>query len=99
MPAKKKITPKKKTDMRRSTARKPSARAKARPAKKAEAKGLRLTDASPSLTVNDLDASLAFYRDVLGFVIKDRWERDGKLMGVELGAGGVTFYVGQDDWK
>jgi uncharacterized glyoxalase superfamily protein PhnB len=98
MATKKKTTQKKKTNVRRATPRK-AGRTSARPAKGAKSQGLRLTEASPSFTVNDLDASLAFYRDVLGFVIKDRWERDGKLMGVELGAGAVTFYVGQDDWK
>lgn len=60
---------------------------------------LRLRAAFPGFTVNDIDRSLAWYRDVLGFTVKDRWERDGKLMGVELVAGGVTFYLSQDDWK
>jgi uncharacterized glyoxalase superfamily protein PhnB len=60
---------------------------------------LRLQEASPSFTVDDLEKSIAFYRDVLGFEVKQRWENDGKLMGVELAAGNVTFMVGQDDWK
>ena len=30
---------------------------------------------------------------------QDRWEHEGKLMGVEMRAGGVTFMLGQDDWK
>ena len=60
---------------------------------------LRLRSASPSFTVNDIERSLAFYRDVLGFHVKDRWMHDGKLGGVELAAGAVTFFIGQDDWK
>lgn len=61
--------------------------------------GLTLASVSASLTVNDLQKSLAWYRDVLGFTIQDRWEQDGTLMGVEMGAGPVVFMLGQDDWK
>jgi uncharacterized glyoxalase superfamily protein PhnB len=60
---------------------------------------LRLRSVAPSFTVNDIEKSLAWYRDVLGFVVKDRWEHEGKLAGVELAAGGVLFMLGQDDWK
>jgi len=60
---------------------------------------LRLRSVSPSFTVNDLAKSLTFYRDVLGFVVKERWERDGVLAGAELAAGSVSFLIGQDDWK
>lgn len=60
---------------------------------------LRLRSASPGLTVNDLEKSLAWYRDVLGFTVKDQWEHDGKLAGVELVAGSVVFMLSQDDWK
>ena len=58
-----------------------------------------MTEASPSFTVNDLEKSLAWYQDVLGFVAEERWEHEGKLMGVSLRAGSVTFMIGQDDWK
>jgi hypothetical protein len=58
---------------------------------------LRLRSASPSFTVNDVERSLAFYCDVLGFFPGQRWEEDGRLLGVELRAGSVSFYVGQDD--
>jgi uncharacterized glyoxalase superfamily protein PhnB len=60
---------------------------------------LRLRSAGPSFTVSDLDRSLAFYRDVLGFTAGETWEEDGKVLGVELVAGSVTFWLGQDDWK
>ena len=49
--------------------------------------------------MNDIQKSLAFYRDVLGFTPKERWEQDGALQGVEMVAGGVSFWLGQDDWK
>lgn len=73
-------------------------RAAARPAWK-KPESLRLRSASPSITVDDVEMSLAFYTDVLGFQVKERWMHDGKLAGVELVAGGVSFFVGQDDWK
>jgi uncharacterized glyoxalase superfamily protein PhnB len=60
---------------------------------------LRLRSASPSFTVNDLETSLAFYRDLLRFTVKERWEEDGVLRGVELVAGRVTLWISQDDWK
>jgi uncharacterized glyoxalase superfamily protein PhnB len=60
---------------------------------------LRLRSAGPSFTVDDLDKSLAYYRDVLGFTAGETWEEDGKVLGVELVAGSVTFWLGQDDWK
>jgi uncharacterized glyoxalase superfamily protein PhnB len=74
----------------------PSKRAKAAPAK---GTALKMNEASPSFTVNDLQKSLAWYRDVLGFAVEERWEHEGKLMGVSLQAGNVTFMIGQDDWK
>ena len=49
--------------------------------------------------MSDIEKSLAFYRDVLGFTLKERWEQDGVLHGVEMVAGSVTFWLGQDDWK
>jgi catechol 2,3-dioxygenase-like lactoylglutathione lyase family enzyme len=60
---------------------------------------LRLSSAGPSFTVDSIEKSVAFYRDVLGFTQKDKWEEDGALKGVELLAGSVTFWLGQDDWK
>ena len=60
---------------------------------------LRLRSAGPSFTVSDLHRSLSFYRDVLGFTPGQRWEENGQLQGVELVAGSVTFWLGQDDWK
>ena len=61
---------------------------------------LTLRSASPSFTVNDLEKSLAWYRDILGFGVEELWKNDeGKVMGVSLKAGDVSFMIGQDDWK
>ena len=74
-------------------------RTKAKPAQaRAQSSKLKMRSASPSFTVSDLDKSIGWYRDVLGFAVEERWERDGKLMGVSLNAGDVTFMIAQDDW-
>jgi uncharacterized glyoxalase superfamily protein PhnB len=78
---------------RRVLRRRPSAPARQQPG------SLRLRSASPGFTVNDLERSLAFYRDVLRFTVKERWEKDGVLRGVELMAGNVSLWLSQDDWK
>lgn len=59
---------------------------------------LRLRAISAALTVNDLQRSIDFYVNGLGFTVKDRWERDGKLNGVMLVAGACELGLTQDDW-
>src|SRR4029077_17918533 len=50
-----------------------------------------------SLTVNDLEQSRDWYRDVLGFTVDREHERGGKVMGVALKAGDVRILINQDD--
>ena len=50
-----------------------------------------------SLTVNDLQKSLAWYRDVVGFTVDREHERDGTLQAVSLQAGDVRIVIGRDD--
>jgi uncharacterized glyoxalase superfamily protein PhnB len=52
---------------------------------------------SASLTVKDLQASLTWYRNVLGFTVDQKHERDGVLRAVSLKAGNVRILIGQDD--
>lgn len=52
---------------------------------------------APILTVNDLEKSLRFYQG-LGFVIEERYERDGKLSGVRLLGGDARLNLTQDDF-
>lgn len=59
---------------------------------------LRLRSITPSLTVNDIQASLAWYRDVLGFLVGQEMKHDGKLMGAVLKAGAAEIYLIQDDF-
>lgn len=59
---------------------------------------LRLRSIAASLTVNDLQRSVAWYRDVLGFTVGERWEEKGQLRGVEMKAGQCDIALGQDDF-
>ena len=57
----------------------------------------RARSVSLSLTVKDVKASLAWYRDVVGFTVDQEYERDGKLRSVALKAGDIRFLINQDD--
>ena len=50
-----------------------------------------------SLTVRDLERSVAWYRDVFGFIVDRNHERNGKLIAVSMHAGTVRILLGQDD--
>jgi lactoylglutathione lyase len=52
---------------------------------------------SVSLTVKDLEKSLAWYHDILGFSIDRKIEREGKLRVVALKAGEARISINQDD--
>jgi uncharacterized glyoxalase superfamily protein PhnB len=47
--------------------------------------------------VKDIHASLAWYRNVLGFTVDQKHEREGALRAVSLKAGNVRILLGQDD--
>jgi uncharacterized glyoxalase superfamily protein PhnB len=71
---------------------------KKRPPARRQPETLRLRRILPSFTATDLQRSIAFYRDVLGFVIGEEWREGGTLMGCEIHAGAATFMLGQDDF-
>ncbi len=50
-----------------------------------------------SLTAKDLPASVAWYRDVVGFTVEQEYVRDGTLRAVALRAGDVRILLNQDD--
>ena len=60
---------------------------------------LRLRSIMPTFSVNDLELSLAWYRDGLGFFVGNRWEEGGRLRGVTLKAGACEFGLSQDDFS
>lgn len=59
---------------------------------------LRLRGIAPSITVDDIEESIRWYCDVVGFYAKERWESEGKLMAAELVAGSQSVLLMQDDW-
>jgi lactoylglutathione lyase len=66
-------------------------------AARAQPESLRASELAASLTVKDLDASVAWYCDVVGFTVDRKHERGGKVMAVSLKAGVVRLLLGQDD--
>ena len=91
----------KKTKSKKSRTRartKARTKARPRPGARRQPETLRLRGLSPSFTATDLQRSIAFYRDVLGFVVGDEWRENGELTGCEIHAGAVTFMLGQDDF-
>lgn len=93
--------------LRKKTARTPAARRvaarrkTARPSRpgRASGGGSGLRSVAPGFTVNDVEKSIAWYRDVLGFSIAERWEDEGRLLGAAMRSGDVTVNLNQDDWK
>jgi uncharacterized glyoxalase superfamily protein PhnB len=59
---------------------------------------LRIRKLSTGFTVNDLELSLRWYCDIVGFTVAERWEHEGRLMGVMLKAGQANLGLSQDDW-
>ncbi|GAC1480775.1 MAG: hypothetical protein NVS1B4_25990 [Gemmatimonadaceae bacterium] len=55
------------------------------------------TTLSASLTATNLETSLAWYRDVLGFTVARTFERAGILFAASLRAGTVPILLTQDD--
>jgi uncharacterized glyoxalase superfamily protein PhnB len=71
--------------------------AKPEPVVRARPETLRLRSVAASLTVADLARSLALYGKGFGFFLHERWETDGKLVGVTLRAGTCELNLSQDD--
>jgi uncharacterized glyoxalase superfamily protein PhnB len=83
----------------RAGARKEKAAAPPSQPRRTDPETLRLRSIEPSLTVNDLERSLRFYADVLGFFVGERWIDSGVLRGAMLKAGSCQLGLSQDDWS
>ncbi len=60
---------------------------------------LTLKSLAPMFTVNDLEASIKWYCDILGFTIGEEWRGDdGTLRGASLNAGDANIGLAQDDF-
>ena len=84
---------------RRPTKKGPARRSsRPRREQRQQPESLRLRSMAASLTVRDLEHSIAWYRDVLGFVVGERWEEGGQVRGVQMKAGACDLMLGQDDF-
>jgi uncharacterized glyoxalase superfamily protein PhnB len=79
--------------------RTPAWRRPAAERRRQDPQSLRLRAIEPSMTVNDLERSIRFYTEALGFFLSERWEDNGVLKGVMLKAGTCTIGLSQDDWS
>ena len=52
-----------------------------------------------SLTCKDLQASLRFYRDAIGFAVAETYENEGKVVAAVVAAGDCRLVLNQDDGK
>ena len=50
-----------------------------------------------SLTAKDVQQSIAWYRDVLGFAVEYPMERDGKVFAAAMRSGAARIILNQDD--
>ena len=64
---------------------------------RSEPQTFRARSVGVSLTVRDLARSIAWYCDVVGFVLNRKIERDGKVHGAVILAGDVRMILNQDD--
>lgn len=66
--------------------------------KRQHPESLRLRSIAASLTVSDLERSIAWYRDVLGFTVGERWTEGNSVRGIQMKAGACDIMLGQDDF-
>ena len=60
---------------------------------------IRATNLSCSITCKNLDASIRFYRDAIGFAVVQTYESDGKAVASVIAAGDCRIVLNQDDGK
>lgn len=90
---------------KKSPKRKRPARARTRAAAKPKVakrptrrqpESLRFRACFPEVIVTDFQRSIRWYRDVLGMSEGQRYEHDGQLIGIEMKAGAIAFYLTRD---
>lgn len=52
-----------------------------------------------SITCKDLQASIRFYRDGIGFAVGETYENEGKVVAAVVSAGDCRIVLNQDDGK
>ena len=57
------------------------------------------TNLGCSITCKDLEASIRFYRDAVGFAVDRTFENEGKVVAASIAAGDCRIVLNQDDGK
>jgi uncharacterized glyoxalase superfamily protein PhnB len=57
------------------------------------------THLGASITCKDVEASIGFYRDAIGFAVAQQMEREGKVVAAVVVAGNCQLVLNQDDGK
>jgi uncharacterized glyoxalase superfamily protein PhnB len=57
------------------------------------------TNLNCSITCKDLQASIRFYRDGIGFAVGETYENEGKVVAAVVRAGDCRIVLNQDDGK
>lgn len=60
---------------------------------------LNATTLGCSITCKDVEASIRFYHEAVGFAVAQRFEREGKVAGAIITAGDIRIVLNQDDGK
>jgi uncharacterized glyoxalase superfamily protein PhnB len=60
---------------------------------------IRATTLGCSLTCKDLEASIRFYRDAIGFTVAQTFENNGKVAAAVVASGDCRIVLNQDDGK
>lgn len=60
---------------------------------------IKATNLGCSITCKDLEASIRFYRDAIGFSVAHRFEHEGKAVAAVVEAGDCRLVLNQDDGK
>ena len=95
----KKASVRKKASGQRSAAvNRKSAATIQRERRRRERETLRLREFEPTFTVNDIERSVRFYTEVLGFIVIEQMSDGAALQGVLLKAGTCKLGLSQDDW-
>lgn len=63
------------------------------------AASLNATTLGCSLTCKDLEASIRFYRDAIGFAVEQSFEHEGRVVAAVVSAGDIRVVLNQDDGK
>ena len=89
---------KKASGQRRAAVNSKGAATMKRERRRRERETLRLREFEPTFTVNDIERSVRFYTEVLGFIVIEQMSDGAALQGVLLKAGTCKLGLSQDDW-